>query len=106
MRTNKFSIGRLIDVDASSIVNENIRTILIFLQKNFERTKTQIKQKSTNKTKTSKKKTIKATIFHAEKLLRGEKLFILSFLKKLNCPDNFIYYTTNRKLLNKYRIIE
>ena len=99
MRTNKFSIGRLIDVDASSIVNEIIRTILIFLQKNFERTKTQIKQKSTNKT-------IKATIFHAEKLLRGEKLFILSFLKKLNCPDNFIYYTTNRKLLNKYRIIE
>ena len=31
----------------------------------------QIKQKPTNKTKTSKKKTTKATVFHAQKLLRG-----------------------------------
>ena len=35
-------------------VNDVIRTISIFLRKDFERTKTQIKQKSTNKTKVSK----------------------------------------------------
>ena len=42
-----------------------------FLRKNFKRTKTKIKPKPTNKTKASKQKTLKATIFRAEKLLRG-----------------------------------
>ena len=40
--------------------------------------KMQIKPKPTNKTKLNKQK----TIFHAEKLLRERKLFILHFLKK------------------------
>ena len=43
MRTDKFSIGGLIGVHVSSVVNEAIRTILslfiFFLQKDFERTK-------------------------------------------------------------------
>ena len=47
------------------------RQFQFFLRKNFKRTKTQIKPKPTNKTKTSKQKTLKATIFRAEKLLRG-----------------------------------
>ena len=33
----------------------------------------QIKKKQTNKTKTSKQKTTKATVFWGQKLLRGEK---------------------------------
>ena len=49
---------------------------LFFLQKNFERTKTQIGGKPTNKTKLSEQKTTKATIFHAQKLLRRGKLFV------------------------------
>ena len=56
--------------------------IYFFLLKNFKRTKTQIKQKPTNKTKLSKQKTTKATIFRAEKLLRERELVILLFLKK------------------------
>ena len=83
MRTNKFSIGRLIDLDASSIVNEIIRTILIFLQKNFERTKTQIKQKSTNKTKTSKKKNNKGNNFSRRKTSKSGKVVYFEFLKKI-----------------------
>ena len=67
---------------------------LFFLRKNFKRTKAEIKSKPTNKTKLSKQKTTKATIFRAQKLLRGGKLVILRFLKKINCPDNVIYYTT------------
>ena len=67
---------------------------LFFLRKKFERTKTQIKPKPTNKTKLNEQKTTKATIFCAEKLLRGGKLFLLHFLKKnWHCPDNLIYYT-------------
>ena len=65
-------IDRLIEVHISSIVNEVIRTILslfIFLQKNLERTKMQIEIKPTSKTK-------KATIFCAQKLLGGRKLFL------------------------------
>ena len=58
--------------------------ILFFLQKKFERTKTQIKPKPTNKTKLNEQKTTKATIFCAEKLLRGGKLFLLHFLKKID----------------------
>ena len=54
-----------------------------FLRKDFERTKTQIKTKPTNKTKLSEQKTTQATIFCAEKLLRGGKFVILRFLKKL-----------------------
>ena len=50
--------------------------------KSFKRTKTQIKPKSTNKTKISEQKTTMATIFRAQKLLREGKLFILRFLKK------------------------
>ena len=57
--------------------------IYFFLLKNFKRTKTQIKPKPTNKTKLSKQKTTKATIFRAEKLLRERKLVILLFLKKI-----------------------
>ena len=53
--------------------------LLFFLRKDFERTKTQIKPKPTNKTKTSEQKTIKATFFRAQKLLRGGKLVILRF---------------------------
>ena len=41
-----------------------------FLQKNFKHTKTQIKPKSTNKTKLCEQKTRKATSFCAQKLLR------------------------------------
>ena len=53
--------------------------LLFFLRKDFERTKTQIKPKPTNKTKTSEQKTTKATFFRAQKLLRGGKLVILRF---------------------------
>ena len=52
---------------------------IFFLQKNFEHTKTCHKPKPTNKTKLSKQKTTKTTIFRAEKLLRMVKLFILQF---------------------------
>ena len=76
MRANKFSIGRLRVVHISSIVNEVIRimsTQFLFLQKNLELTKTQIKPKPTKKTKISQQKITKATIFCAQKLLRGRK---------------------------------
>ena len=46
----------------SSIGNEVIKTI-----SNFERTKTQMKAKPTNKTNISEQKTTKATIFRAHK---------------------------------------
>ena len=53
--------------NVSSIVNEvtgTISSLFIFvLRKNFNRTKTSHKQKPTDKTKLSKKKTTKATIF-------------------------------------------
>ena len=42
-----------------------------------------MKLKPTNKTDTSKQKTTKTTVFCEQKLLRGGKLFILRFLKKL-----------------------
>ena len=59
---------RMYHLKCSTIVNEVIRTIsslfiFFFLQKIFQRTKTQIKQKSINRTKISKQKTTKATIF-------------------------------------------
>ena len=53
--------------------------LFFFLRKDFERTKTQIKPKPTNKTETRKQKTTKATFFRAQKLLRGGKLVILRF---------------------------
>ena len=43
----------------------------------------QIKSKLTNKTKLSEQSTTKATIFDPQKLLRGGKLVILRFLKKI-----------------------
>ena len=71
MRTSKFSISGLIGVDFSSIVNEAIKTIpsqfIFFLQKDFERTKTQINQNQPTKTKISERKTTKATGFCAHK---------------------------------------
>ena len=55
----------------NSIVNEVIRTIsslfIFFLRKDFKRTKTRHKQKPANKTKISKQKTAKATIFRMHK---------------------------------------
>ena len=58
MHTNKFSIGGLIGVHVSSIVNEAIRTNLeqfqTFLREIFATQKTQNKQKPTNKLKLSK----------------------------------------------------
>ena len=62
MHTNKFSIGGLIGVHASSIVywgyQDNFKPvylfiIIIFLIKDFKPTKTRHKQKSTNKTRIS-----------------------------------------------------
>ena len=47
-----------------------------FLRKIFERTKMQIKLKPTSKPKLSEQKTTKATIFRAQKLLRGGKSFV------------------------------
>ena len=41
------------------------RQFQFFLRKRFERTKTQIKSKPTNKTKTIEQKTTKATVFCA-----------------------------------------
>ena len=86
MRTSKFSIGGLIGVHISSVVNKVIRKMtfffFFFLQKNLERIKTQIEPKPTNKIKLSEQRTTKATFFRAEKLLRGGKLFILRFLKR------------------------
>ena len=59
------------EVSGSSIANEVISSIssllIIFLRKDFERTKTRHKQKPTNKTKLSEQKTTKATIFRAHK---------------------------------------
>ena len=60
-----------------------MKAVYFFLRKDFERTKTQIKPRPTNKTKISKQKATKATRFCAQKLLRGEKLFILRFFKKI-----------------------
>ena len=82
MRTHKFLIGLLVGVHASGIVNKVIRTnlsLFIFIfTKILERTKTEIKPKHPNKTKT----TTKTTVFYAQKLLRRKKLFILPSLKK------------------------
>ena len=52
---------------------------LFFFTKRFKCKKTQIKQKPTNNTKTSKQKTINATLFCAVKPLREVKWFILRF---------------------------
>ena len=60
---------------------ETLFTIVehVKIRKNFKRTKAQIKPKPTNKIKLSKQKTTEVTIFCAEKLLRGVKLFVLRF---------------------------
>ena len=47
-----------------------------------------MKPKPTNKTKTSEQKTTKGTVFNAQKLLRGRKLFILS----LSWQPHSLYY--------------
>ena len=57
---------KILNYSRSAVVIEAIRTIsglFIFLTKGFKRTKAQIKQKPTNKTKLSKQKTTKATVF-------------------------------------------
>ena len=82
-----------------------------FLRNNFEHTKAQFKQKSTNKTKRSEHKTTKETIFCAPKIFQKDENRLLcvlvlfgrlrSFRKKhkqtRSCPDKFIYYTTDNK---------
>ena len=63
-------------------MNEVIRTIpgqFIFLRKDFERIRAQIKPKTTNKNTNKRIRATKAEIFHASKLLRGVKLVILGF---------------------------
>ena len=69
-----------LDESVSSIVNEVIRAIsslLIFLRKRVQLTKTIHKQKPTNKTKLSKQKPTNATIFRAhQKLLKGRKSLV------------------------------
>ena len=95
---NKFAIGSLRWLYASSIVNESIKTIpsqFIF----FKRTKTQIKPKPTNKTKLNEQKTTKATAFCAEKILRRRNVVILRFFLNWNCLDSLIYYTAGIKLV-------
>ena len=67
------------------------------MKKNLCNTKKQNKQKATNKTKISEQKTIKATIFRAQKLLRGRKLFTLHFflnLESLPKKINFVLITS------------
>ena len=63
--------------------------------------------KKANQAKTNQQNKNKRTLknkgnnFLRKKLLRGAKLVILRFLKKkLNCPDNFMYYTTELCCLN------
>ena len=83
MRASKFSMGGLIGVHISSVVNKVIRKMtFFFLRINLERIKTQIEPKPTNKIKLSEQRTTKATFFRAEKPLRERKLFILRFLKR------------------------
>ena len=80
-----------------------------FLRKDFARTKIRHKQKATDKTKLSKQKTTKATIFRMEKnfwegenrlfcilmLFYGQNCFVKDKKEKKstwNCPDNLLYY--------------
>ena len=56
------------------------RQFQFFLRKYFERTKTQIKPKPTNKTKTSEQKTKKGTIFNAQKASKRKKIIYFVFL--------------------------
>ena len=69
----------------SSIVNEVINTISIFLQENFTTQEHITSKNHVTKTKTSEQKTTKTTIFREQKLLRGEKFFILRFVSTENC---------------------
>ena len=71
------------DIIISSIVNEVIKTILFFFTKNVKHTKTQIKPKPTNKTKISKQKTTKATIFCA-KTSKRDKIVYFAFFSTQN----------------------
>ena len=93
MRTNKFSIGGLIGVHVSSMVNEVIRTIenqfTIFLRKDFARAKTQIKPKPAKKIKLIEQKTTKATILSRIKTSIGEKIGWFQF--DLRCCTREIF---------------
>ena len=80
--------GDLKWVIVSSIVNEAINTIssriIFFLRKDFERTKTQINQHQPTKTKISKQKTTKATVFCTHKTVeegrnRSKRVEIICF---------------------------
>ena len=55
----------------------------LFLRKNFEHTKVQIKPKPTNKTKLSQQKTTKATAFLRIKSSKRGKIVCIVLLKKI-----------------------
>ena len=65
------------------------QTSLFFLQKDFARTKTQIKPKPTNKRRLSKQKTTKTAIFRASKLLREKKLVGFGLICVFVCAKYF-----------------
>ena len=72
---------------SSSVVYDAIRTIsnqsFFLLQQNLEHKKKHSQAKTNQQNKSKQTKTTKATIFCAEKLLRGWKSFVLCFLKKI-----------------------
>ena len=55
----------------------------------------QAKTKEQNKNKRTKNNKNKG--FSCIKTSKRGKIVCFAFLKKLKCPDNFIYYTTNGK---------
>ena len=59
-----------------------------------------MKPKPTNKTKTREQETTKATVFCAQKHLRGGKLFISRFLKKIE-----IVLITSFTILQNYAVL-
>ena len=61
----------------------------------------QIKQKLTNKTKTIKQKTINATLFCAEKPVRGGKLSILRFSDFFKLKN----FSKKKKKKNRLKIV-
>ena len=86
-------------IDQSSIVNEVVRTIsslsLFFLRKYFECTKTRHKQKPTNKTKTSKHRRTKTTIFTDTKTSKRVKIVCFA-LWYIFCVQNIFVKKINR----------
>ena len=88
-------------------------SLIFFLRKDFERTKTQINQIQPTKTKKSERKTTKKKVFARTKtskkveiicfgfwcFLYTQNLFVRINNKQINkvarsCPDRLIYYTT------------